>query len=165
MNNFSLAYEIKDKSFSREIYEEKVLVVSRDTKLVDSDIVSCIHTFKETDLIKRSDSQELLNKINARLLYLESVLEDDQDVELFSESKKTLNKFFNSIKHIKLPLIGADNAGYLVCEWRNEFSFKMVQIRFYSDSRLNVTCISDDFCKQTSGLMSKCISDFLITVK
>jgi hypothetical protein len=76
------------------------------------------------------------NKILKRFIYLESVLEPDQNRILFETSRNLLMEVFNQIIFDKYPDIGVNDAGQTIAEWHNYEDYAIISIIPLSEDRI-----------------------------
>jgi len=105
-------------------------------------------------------SESLFNdckaKIGKRLRYLKSVLENDQDAEIFKFSKKTALRFVEYTKLLDYPKIGVDDTGYVGFEWHNYKDYDFIIMLFKSKDSATLTGIKDKKCLvKVSGIISE----------
>jgi hypothetical protein len=79
---------------------------------------------------------EMDKKILKRFVYLESVLESDQNRILFETSRNLLLEVLNQITFDKYPDIGVNDAGQTIAEWHNYEDYAIISIIPLSEDRI-----------------------------
>ena len=80
-----------------------------------------------------------------RLNEIQQSLDADQCIDHFIASKAQFIRFMDSLPDVDsaYPLIGADNEGYVVCEWRNIDQITLITIHFHEDESVHGVVITD----------------------
>jgi hypothetical protein len=76
------------------------------------------------------------NKIHKRFIYLESVLEPDQNRILFETSRNLLLEVLNQLVFDQYPDIGVNDAGQTIAEWHNYDDYAIISIIPLSAERI-----------------------------
>lgn len=105
---------------------------------------------------KKDNLQEYKKSVSERLNYLSENLDDDQDREIFENSKKIVNKFIDCAKTASIPLISVDDTGYIVFEWRNYNQYDVIMILFKTTENISYVAVKQKkIVLKGSGLVSE----------
>ena len=113
-------------------------------------------------VINKSVAREYKKIILERLNYLYENLDEDQNVEIFDLSRKTVNKFIEYIKTTEKPLISVDDLGNIIFEWRKYNQYDIIMMLFKSNNIISLTGIKEEKCLiKVSGIVSEVSNIFL----
>ena len=143
-NNFITQNTYKDYSPTYQIYIGKPAMIIQDSNVEMSELE--ITRFETQKIISKSGYSNYKKILNTRLDYLEEILDEDQDKEIFVLSRKCVDSFVKFIKKTEIPLISVDNVGNIIFEWHNYKSFDFIIMLFRTDSKISYTAIKENKC-------------------
>jgi hypothetical protein len=117
--------------------------------------------FFESRIKKKRELVNFSKQIGAQLGYLKENLDDDQDLEIFTNSVECFKQANLEMVYEEAPVLSVDNAGCLIAEWRKYKSYDVVLMMFRYQNTISMTAIRDArLVKKISGIVSDVIDEF-----
>jgi hypothetical protein len=80
-------------------------------------------------------------KIEERLIYLDEIMQTNENRTKYIETKQILEEILNTIHYIKYPYIGVDDDGQICAEWHKAENYKIVSLIPLSEQIIKISCL------------------------
>jgi hypothetical protein len=84
-------------------------------------------------------SFDIQENIKQRLAYLDSVFDEEENMERYLETKVLLERFFDLVLLKMPPFIGIDNNGQIEAEWHDINEYKIISIRPEREQKITIS--------------------------
>jgi hypothetical protein len=96
------------------------------------------------DLASKDEKRLMSKAVENRLAYLDEQFDIPENRSVYEKTKLLLIKTLNAISYSAAPLIGVDDSGQTVAEWRNYEDFAIITLTPISENRIIFRGIQND---------------------